>query len=165
MTKIVLITDLDHTLIDSRALDDLRRQKRWRDCVNLLDGAPPFANIVEATRRLRAGGAMIGVVTNSVSFYAETALRVHAIEFDKLVAWHCTQRHKPFPDPIQLAFERLNVPQGTPSFGLGDSKDDLLAYKSMGLATLGAGWSPELVVDAGWDEILKDPLDLLRMID
>jgi phosphoglycolate phosphatase-like HAD superfamily hydrolase len=160
LTKAVLVADLDDTLVDTRILDPLRRQRRWKECVARLDVALAFPRIADTLRAIRKEGVAIAIVTNSVSYYASAVLRHFQLEYDTLVAWHDTRLHKPDPAPVRAALARINPSQGSPLLGLGDSSDDCAAYRAAGLRTLGAGWSATFVRDVAWDSVLRNPLDL-----
>lgn len=102
----------------------------------------------------------MGIVTASPSFYARGIISAHQIEVDALVAYHCTTRRKPFPDPVQLCLHRLGV-SATQAVGVGDAANDALAYQAAGIMSLGAGWSAAMAAEAAWDRILGSPSEIL----
>ena len=60
-------------------------------------------------------------------------------EFDIVVAHEDTARHKPDPDPVLYAIERLD---GTPAQAVyvGDSPFDIRAAKAAGAYAVAVGW-------------------------
>ena len=160
MKTAILVADLDGTLVDSRVLDELRRQRKWKECVRRVADVAAFPDVVVSLHDLRNSGVSFAVVTNSVSFYAEAVLRHHQIGFDALVAWHDTSLHKPDPTPIFEALKRLGGAPRPPTYGLGDAADDCRAYHAAGIATIGAGWSTTFDNTASWETVLAHPRQL-----
>lgn len=164
MKRLVLVADLDDTLVDSRALELLRRARKWKECVARLREATAFPQMSETLRRLRRRGASIAIVTNSVSYYAEAVLRHFDLEYDALIAWHDTKLHKPNSEPVVAGLRRLRADANCALAGIGDSLDDCTAYSGAGLHTLGAGWSPTLAREASWDLIARQPAELASLL-
>ncbi len=162
----MLIVDLDDTLIDSQSLLATRKAKNWKECVRRCGEVAPFPGILDLITRLKAEGVLIGVVTNSVSYYASHMLAHCGIVVDTLVAWHDTSQHKPRPEPVVEAISRLgnkNPAARDCIVGLGDAGHDHAAYKAAGLLGVGAGWSPVLDRTAGWDRVASVPGELLAL--
>ena len=158
MSAVAVVFDLDDTLVDTSELLGLRETKKWKECVRQLSKSQIFPGILDTINALRERGIFIGIVTTSVSYYAENILRYHSIPYDTLVAYHDCPKHKQKPDPapINLCLDRLDsTPDG--AFGIGDSASDSQAYRNSGIPAWGAGWSSRLVKDASWDQIIETP--------
>jgi beta-phosphoglucomutase-like phosphatase (HAD superfamily) len=158
---VAVLLDLDGTLIDSRASEPCRRQRDWRGAVRALSQCRAFDGIQETCAQLRRDGRRIAVVTSSVSFYAEAALKRFAIEYDTLVAWHDTTRHKPGPEPYLEALRRLGLQSPRDAIGVGDLEEDALALGAARVRSVGAVWSPTFV-DGSWSERAQHPREVLR---
>lgn len=157
-----IIIDLDDTIVDSRQLAELRRLKKWKECVTSLSVTSCEQEVISGLALARERGLSIAVVTSSVSFYANAVIRHHKIPYDTLVAYHDTARHKPHPEPILKAIKKLNATGRV--IGIGDSHLDCSAYKSAGLKSFGAGWSPVLDREAGWDYVLETATELRALV-
>lgn len=158
-----VIFDLDGTLVNSRALDGLRKARNWKQCVREIDGVNCFRGIVEVTQALHERQVPVAVVTSSVSYYAERLLEAMSIPHAHLIAYHDTRSHKPHPEPILLAAKKLKLhPRSI--LAIGDSIVDQRAYKAAGAGTFGAGWSNILETDQGWDQILAEPIEILQLV-
>jgi pyrophosphatase PpaX len=87
--------------------------------------------------------------------------------FDTVVTGDDTERHKPAPDPLQLALERLG---GDPSSAVyvGDSPFDIRAAKAAGTAAIAVTWggihSRARLAGESPDVILDEPLKLLDVL-
>jgi HAD superfamily hydrolase (TIGR01549 family) len=163
MTVKAVLFDLDGTLVDTSTLEHLRKARKWKDCVAKCGSTSCFPAISEVLTRLREEDVKIGIVTTSVSFYAERLCGHHGIKYDTLVAWHDVRRQKPAPDPFLKVLERLNV-SAREAVGVGDDAPDATALNAAGIPALGAGWSPVLQRGAGWSRILEAPEQLLTLL-
>lgn len=154
-----VIIDLDDTIVDSSTLYELRQNKMWEECVELVHEISCYPGLQETLSRLSRQGIKIGIVTSSFSNYAEKVLRYHHLPYDCLIAYHDARPHKPHPAPVHACLAKLKSPPDA-SLGVGDSPDDCDAYRAAGLVSLGAGWSTKLIRDAPWDSVLRKPSDL-----
>ena len=122
--------------------------------VRCYDGVP------EVVRMLRAAGHPIAIVTSKAEAMAMRALRHVALDaqIDLLVGSDATSRHKPFPDPVLHALERLDV-RATDAIFVGDSPHDIAAGNAAGVTTVGALWGPfarETLEAAGASYVIDD---------
>jgi N-acetyl-D-muramate 6-phosphate phosphatase len=156
-----IIFDLDNTIVDTECLSRLRKTKKWKECVRILHKTELFDGIIDILDKIKHEGILIGIVTNSVSFYAEAVLKYYNINYDTLVAYHDCPTGKPNPGPINLCLRRLRV-MASETIGIGDSFIDATAYRAANIKALGAGWSPYLDRSAPWDKILSSPDDIER---
>jgi phosphoglycolate phosphatase len=86
--------------------------------------------------------------------------------FDAIVTGLSAVHTKPYPDPILLAAEKMNVPPEN-CLMIGDTTVDIRAGKAAGTQTVGVlcgfGEEPELR-KMGADEIVKDTTKLLDLL-
>jgi phosphoglycolate phosphatase len=94
----------------------------------------PFA--LEAVAMLRARGVGIGIVTRNCRRASEMSLQIVGITPDVLICREDSQNHKPHPEPVLLALERLNAQPGN-SIMVGDHIMDVQSGKAAGLKTIG----------------------------
>jgi pyrophosphatase PpaX len=108
----------------------------------LHDTLEAFAGMVDVIPRLRAQGRRLGIVT--AKRHRTVAMAVDrfpwlGVEFDVVIAHEDTERHKPDPDPVLTAVERLGVEPGEAAY-VGDSPFDIRAAKSAGAFAVAVGW-------------------------
>ncbi len=133
----VVIFDLDQTLIDSRAAEDLRRTRRWAEVYRLVPFMPPYGGIEGLLQWLSDAEIPIGIVTSSPSTYCSRVVAHWGWRMDVTVCYHDTARRKPHPDPILLALGRLNAGKEECA-SVGDEPRDIVASRAAGVFSVGA---------------------------
>jgi len=127
-----------------------------------------YDGIVDAVASLDAAGCRMAIVTSKVGFMAERAL-VHtglARYMRCVIASDSTDRHKPDPEPVLLALERLGSSAADAMF-VGDSPYDMQAGRAAGVRAIGVGWgafTDQALTDAGAEVVLKRPADLVPYV-
>ena len=99
--------------------------------------------VPEVLTELRGRGVVIGVVTSKSEALALRALALWRIAryMDTVVGCDSCVRHKPDPEPVLLALERLGVQPARTVF-VGDSVHDMEAGNAAGVTTIAALWGP-----------------------
>ncbi len=102
-----------------------------------------FPEVVETLHWARAAGHATGLVTSKGRGMTDRSLRHVGLHeaFDTVVTYEETKRHKPAPDPVFLALERLGVQPHRALF-VGDSPHDMGAGLAAGVRTAAAQWGP-----------------------
>ncbi|HET6312993.1 MAG TPA: HAD-IA family hydrolase [Chloroflexia bacterium] len=100
-----------------------------------------IAGTGETLDALLAGGYKLGVVTSKVLPVAMSGLRLFALDryFEVIITQEDTERHKPYPDPLLVACERLTIPPVEAVY-VGDAHPDVEAGKAAGVLTVGVTW-------------------------
>ena len=129
-----------------------------------------FDELLALLPRLKAEGRKLGIVTAKRHRTVALALdRFPALEdeFDVVVAHEDTDRHKPDPDPVLVAVERLG---GKPSQAayVGDSPFDIRAAKAAGAFAVAVGWGgihpDERLLAEEPDAFVRSPGELLDVL-
>jgi pyrophosphatase PpaX len=91
--------------------------------------------------RLHAEGRRLGVVTAKRRVTLELAFEHVPVGhvFETMVGGDETERHKPDPEPLLLAAERLRVRPGEAAY-VGDSPFDVRAAKAAGMGSVAVTW-------------------------
>ena len=124
-------------------VESLVREYRACNAANHDRLAHPFPGIELVVDKLRNRGYAVGVVTSKSREFAQRGLRLCALwEFiDVFISMDDTSRHKPHPEPLLVALERLQLaPQQ--AIYVGDSRHDMQAGRSAGMRTVAALWGP-----------------------
>jgi pyrophosphatase PpaX len=99
------------------------------------------AGIEGALERLRAEGRRLGVVTAKRRSTVELAFEHVPLGhmFETIVGGDETERHKPDPQPLLLAAERLDARPEETAY-VGDSPFDIRAAKAAGMGSIAVTW-------------------------
>jgi pyrophosphatase PpaX len=154
--------------LDARHADELVRVYREHN-EPLHADLQAFPGVENLLGELRSQGRKLGVVTSKRRRTVDLAFAVLPIErfFDAVVTSGDTERHKPNPEPVLLALERLGADPAAAAF-VGDSPFDVRAGKAAGVFSVGVSWgglhSDERLVEAGADVVVHSPEDLLDVL-
>jgi pyrophosphatase PpaX len=111
----------------------------------------------------------LGIVTAKRRKTVDLAFDVLGIGrfFEAVVTADETARHKPDPEPVLLALERLGAEPAEAAF-VGDSPFDVGAGKAAGVYSVGVTWgklhSEQRLSEAGADVIVHRPHELLDVL-
>ena len=102
-----------------------------------------YDSVAEALSELQRRGHQIGVVTSKSDALAMRGLATSGILgfMDVIVGCDSCARHKPDPEPVRLALERLGRASDEAVF-VGDSVHDMEAGNAAGVITIAALWGP-----------------------
>jgi len=137
---------------------------------HLADLLEEYSGAEELVTELVGSGATIGVVTSKRHVSATNTLRAAGLDghLPLLVAMEDTAVHKPNPEPLLLALQRLGV-RAAECVYIGDAVVDVLAARAAGMASIAVTWGagdradllaagPLAVVDT-MDELREQLLD------
>src|SRR5436305_1106820 len=139
------------------------------------DPPPPLDEPHAAARRATASGAMLmrlrdegrrlGIVTSKLRTTVDIVLDQisYGPAFEVIVTAEDTARHKPDPDPILLALERMKVGPDAAIY-VGDSPYDILAGRAAGVATGAATWGihpRDDLLELWPDHVFDSPLQVV----
>jgi pyrophosphatase PpaX len=107
----------------------------------LHEALEPCEGMVETLRRLKDEGRRLGIVTAKRHVTVELAFAVLPLRhyFDTVVAAEDSNRHKPAPDPLLIALERLDAGREEAAY-VGDSPFDVAAAKAAGVYAVAVTW-------------------------
>ncbi len=127
--------------LDPDRVDDLVAAYRAHN-EPLHDELEAFWEVVEVLPRLRSEGRRLGIVTakgHASVGWAFARLPDLEASFDVIIGAEDTERHKPDPEPILLALERLGASKGEAAY-IGDSPFDVRAAKAAGVCAIAVTW-------------------------
>ncbi|MBL0890835.1 MAG: HAD-IA family hydrolase [Gemmatimonadaceae bacterium] len=103
----------------------------------------PFPAVLDTLAWARREGHPTAIVTSKGQGMTWRSLQHVGLgeAFDAVVTFEETTRHKPLPDPVFLALERLGATPDRAIF-VGDSPHDMHAGRAAGVTTAAALWGP-----------------------
>jgi pyrophosphatase PpaX len=127
-----------------------------------------YDGVMDVVLELHARGHPLAVVTSKMDGIARRSIAHVGLEpyMSVVVACDHTARHKPDPEPVQLALDRLGVPPGRAVF-VGDSPYDIQAGNAAGVTSIAATWgafSHDTLAAASPSYVLERPQGLSDLI-
>ena len=128
-----------------------------------------FEGIERMLERLDAEGRRLGIVTAKRRRTVDLAFAILPLEgfFDVVVTSEQTENHKPHPEPVLTALERLGSKPEEAAF-VGDSPFDMGAGKAAGVFTVAVSWGKihpvERLLESGADCVVHSPEELLDVL-
>jgi pyrophosphatase PpaX len=129
-----------------------------------------FDDLLDLLSRLRDEGRRLGIVTAKRHRTVRLALDRFpelAEQFEVVVGYEDTERHKPEPDPVLFALERLGAAPSEAAY-VGDSPFDIQAAKAAGTFAVAVGWggihADERLLEEEPDAFVREPAELLDVL-
>jgi pyrophosphatase PpaX len=162
-----LVTQME--AIDPERADDLVEAYRLHNDP-LHDTLEAFDEVLSLLPRLRAEGRTLGIVTAKRHRTVALALeRFPELQenFSVVIAHEDTERHKPDPDPVLAAVDRLGADVSEAAY-VGDSPFDIRSAKAAGAFAVGVGWggihADEVLLAEEPDAFVRHPEELLHVL-
>jgi pyrophosphatase PpaX len=148
---------------DEERVDELVAAYRAHN-VPLHDELECCVGIQDVLDALRAEGRRLGIVTAKRRRTVELAFARLGIQhyFDVVVTSDDTAAHKPDPEPILLALDRLGARPEEAAY-VGDSPFDVVAARAAGVFAVAVGWGGIHVVEEA-DAIVTSAEELLDVL-
>jgi pyrophosphatase PpaX len=129
-----------------------------------------FDDFVDVLPQLREEGRRLGIVTAKRHRTVQLALDRFpdlANQFEVVVGFEDTDRHKPEPDPVLAALRKLGAEPSQAAY-VGDSPFDIQAAKAAGVFAVAVGWggihSDERLLEEEPDAFVHEPSELLDVL-
>jgi pyrophosphatase PpaX len=135
----------------------------------LHEALEPCDGMLDALRRLKVEGRRLGIVTAKRRGTVELAFAVLPLRdyFDTVVAAEDSKRHKPAPDPLLIALDRLDARPRDAAY-VGDSPFDVAAANAAGVFSVAVTWggihSEESLREEKPDAVVSTPQELASVL-
>jgi pyrophosphatase PpaX len=152
--------------LDAERVDELLEAYRAHNDP-LHDTLEAFDDVLELLPRLVAEGRKLGIVT--AKRHRTVALAFDRFpqldeQFDVVIAYEDTERHKPDPDPVLAGVAHFGAEPSQAAY-VGDSPFDVRSAKAAGVFAVAVGWggihSDDRLLAEEPDAFVRKPEDLL----
>ena len=130
-----------------------------------------FPGILELLEELKNRGYKTGIVTSRLWHTTEIGLKKYDMQqyFDAIVTCDDTDKHKPDPEPVNIALERLGSKPAA-AIMVGDSMFDIICAKNAGVKAALVSWALAVNDEDKYGEnapdyILETAGDLLNILE
>jgi len=123
-----------------------------------------FPGMKELLATLKEKGYKIGLVTSRMTGTTMEGLEKYHIKeyFDVVITADDTKKHKPDPEPVYKALEKLGA-SPEESIMVGDTDYDILCAKNAGVKSVLVGWALAMPEEAP-DHIIEKAEDLFEIL-
>jgi pyrophosphatase PpaX len=130
-------------ITDDALMDDLVAGYREYQLANHDRLVRPYEEVESTLDTLHRRGYALGVVTSKGEPLAHRGLAHVGLDgfFDVVVGLESCTRHKPDPEPVRIALDRIGIGPEAAVF-VGDSPHDMAAGRAAGVTTIAALWGP-----------------------
>jgi pyrophosphatase PpaX len=129
-----------------------------------------FPGILELLEELKRNGYKTGIVTSRLRHTTHVGLQKYDMEkyFDAIVTCDDTDKHKPDPEPVNIALERLGS-KPEEAIMVGDSMFDIICARNAGVKAVLVGWAIAVSEEDKYGEnapdfIIETAEDLLNIL-
>lgn len=141
---------------------------RWESVTLNGNSLKLYDGVFKVLSEINGLGMRMGIVSSKQVKYIVEDLKDNDIEpfFETIVGQEDTKRHKPFPDPLLLAAERLNIRPESCIY-IGDQPTDVSASRSANMKSAVALWGngeQDDLFESKPDYIFDDPVDILDIL-
>ncbi len=144
------------------------RSYNYENFVELID---VFPGILELLKELKNQGYKTGIVTSRLWYSTEIGLNKYDMQqyFDAIVTCDDTDKHKPDPEPVNIALGRLGS-KPEEAIMIGDSMFDIICAKNAGVKAALVSWALAVSEEDKYGEnapdyILETAEDLLNILE
>lgn len=132
--------------------------------------ARTFPGLPEVLGACHEHGLQMAVVTQKISWGAIEELEASGLlgYFAAVIGYDDVDRHKPDPEPVFAAMDRLLVTEVSDVALVGDSPADVFAARNAGCTSIAALWGTidaELTLDATPDYTARTPAEVLDVLE
>lgn len=164
-----LVAQMRSHVSDERLVDALITAYRAHQRENHDRLLREFAGARETLALLKARGHPTAVVTSKSTELAHRALQRLGLDtfIDLVVGFDSCERHKPDPEPVNLALRTLGYAAPEAIF-VGDSPHDIAAGNAAGVTTVAALWGPfthAQLEAAAPDYLIEDIRELVGVVE
>jgi pyrophosphatase PpaX len=152
--------------VDARATELLQFYRafnlEWHDQM-----VRPIDGVDQALQELKGRGVRLGVVSSKIRLGVQRGLDLFQMGgfFELVIGAEDVVNHKPHPEPILRAIEKLDAAAAETVY-IGDSIHDITAGRAAGVKTIAAAWGPfpiEQLESMNPDYLVRRPVDLAEL--
>jgi FMN phosphatase YigB (HAD superfamily)/predicted amidophosphoribosyltransferase len=159
----LIITDLDDTLIDTRKLKPLRDERRWREVYNNFDKTYLNPDVKQKFEELSNNHEII-IVTSSSGRYAKKLLNYYDFLVDcKIIAYNNSYNQKPHPEPYVRAWDVAEEKHDKVAV-FGDEEKDIKPALNLKFTSIAVEWYCKYNGGISPDYKINHPKDINNII-
>lgn len=165
------LADTMKKFFPDRPLDETTEVYRSYHYDNFTDLIDIFPGIIDLLKELKKNGYKTAVVTSRLMRTTKSGMDKFDLNqyFDEVITCDHTEKHKPDPEPIEIALAKLQA-KPEEALMLGDTMFDILCAKNAGVKSVLVGWALAVTEDEksgsnAPDFIIEKPEEIFTVIE
>jgi len=156
-----IIFDLDQTLVNSSSAKLLRDRRDWNNVYKAIPSFSLYDSIGSLLNTISMSHIPMSIVTSSPKPYCEKIVNYFKLPIDVLVCFYDTKNHKPHPEPILLAANKMGIKELNKILSFGDDAKDIIASNNAKVISVACTWG----TDNKKDLLNENPKYICNTID
>lgn len=134
-----IIFDLDQTLVDTKSVKELRKNREWKKIYSKVENLKPYNGLLDIIELLHQKKIKLSIVTNSPRPYCKSIVNYWNFNIDLLVCFHDVTNRKPHKEPIEKAIKLMGIDKEQ-IISIGDDKNDIISSNNAGIISVASMW-------------------------
>lgn len=161
-----IIFDLDLTLVDTSALEELRKKRDWNKVYSLIPSTSLYEGIREILDVIQKNNIKAVIVSTSPRPYIERIVNYHQIPIQHIVGYYDAKPIKPHPAPMLKALGLLGC-SAKDVISFGDRVMDIQASNDAGIESVACFWGTKErkeLLNSEYSHAIVTPSEILTLI-
>lgn len=161
-----IIFDLDLTLVDTTPLESARSARNWQLAYSMIDQCHLYDGIQDILNLIAQHHIPAAIVSTSPSSYVQRIVDHFHMPINHIIGYHDAKPHKPAPQPMLLALQKLGV-TAEQAISFGDRAIDVQASNAAGIESVACVWGTKErkeLLASGYRHIIIHPREITTLI-
>ena len=161
-----IIFDLDLTLVDTTPLEEARAQRNWQLAYSLIGQCCLYEGMQEVLDVIAKNNIPTAIVSTSPSSYVQRIVDYFHLPVRYIVGYHDAKPHKPAPQPMLLALQKLES-SAEQAISFGDRVIDIQASNAAMIESVACFWGTKEkreLLASGYRHAIVKPNEILTLI-
>lgn len=161
-----IIFDLDLTLVDTTPLEQARADRNWQLAYSKIGECHLYDGMQEILDVIAQHHIPTAIVSTSPSTYVQNVVNHFHIPVNYIIGYHDAKPHKPSPQPMLLALQKLGCP-ASQAISFGDRVIDIQASNSANIESVACFWGTKErkeLIASGYRHAITHPREILTLI-
>ena len=161
-----IIFDLDLTLVDTTPLEQARAERNWQLAYSKIGECHLYDGIQDVLDVIVKHHIPTVIVSTSPGKYVQNVVDFFHIPVNYIIGYHDIKPHKPAPEPMLLALQKLGC-SAKEAISFGDRVIDIQASNAANIESVACFWGTKEKAEllrSGYTHAIVKPCEILTLI-
>ena len=161
-----IIFDLDLTLVDTTPLEQARADRNWQLAYSKVSECHLYDGIQDVLYMISKHNIPVAIVSTSPSTYVQNVVKHFNIPVNHIIGYHDAKPHKPAPQPMLIALEKLGC-SAEQAISFGDRVIDIQSSNAANVESVACFWGTKEkkeLIASGYRHAIIHPREILTLI-